>query len=49
MFYEVVTSDCPTGFDFDSLVLTAPYEGPKMKKEPPAVRRAISGALSAFP
>jgi predicted small lipoprotein YifL len=32
MFYEVVTSDCPTGFDFDSLVLTAPYEGPKIEK-----------------
>ncbi len=32
MFYEVVTSGCPAGFDFDSLVLTAPYEGPTLEK-----------------
>jgi hypothetical protein len=32
MFYEVVTSDCPAGFDFEPLVLTAPYEGPKIEK-----------------
>ena len=32
MFYEVVTSGCPASFEFKSLVLTAPYEGPKIEK-----------------
>jgi hypothetical protein len=32
MFFEVVTTGCPTGFDYKSLIHTAAYEGTPIQK-----------------
>lgn len=32
VFFEVVSSGCPSGLDLESLVLTDPYEGPILEK-----------------
>ena len=35
MFFEVVTTRCPTGFDYSSLIRTAAYEGTPIPKRGP--------------
>ena len=35
MFFEVVHTGCPTGFDYTSLIRTAAYEGTPIQKRPP--------------